>query len=305
MRVLLTGASSFTGYWFAAALKAAGHEVVAPLQAARDSYRDGMRAERVRRLGEVATVVEAAPFGTDAFFSIVNDGHFDVLCHHAALVGDYRNPDFDVAGALASNTRNFRKVLVAMGERGLRGVVLTGSVFEQDEGVGEAPLRAFSLYGMSKTLTAQLVANQCQTAGVPFGKFVIPNPFGPLEEPRFCAYLLRTWRAAQVAGVNTPAYVRDNIHVRLLADAYARFVGETKDAGAVRRLNPAGYIESQGAFAQRFAREMGPRLGLEAKLSLANQTVFEEPVMRVNTQKADLYVPFDETAAWDEYARMV
>jgi hypothetical protein len=35
-------------------------------------------------------------------------------------------------------------------------IVLTGSVFEADEGLGESPLRAFSPYGLSKTVTGQI-----------------------------------------------------------------------------------------------------------------------------------------------------
>ena len=58
---------------------------------------------------------------------------------------------------------------------------------------------------------------------MPLGKFVIPNPLGPFEEPRFCAYLIRQWQAGEAAEVRTPAYVRDNIHVDLLAAAYAAF----------------------------------------------------------------------------------
>ena len=46
MRALLTGASSFSGYWFAAKLCAAGFEVVAPLRSAPETY-DGVRSERV------------------------------------------------------------------------------------------------------------------------------------------------------------------------------------------------------------------------------------------------------------------
>ena len=65
---------------------------------------------------------------------------------------------------------------------------MTGSVFEQDEGVGNAPMAAFSPYGLSKGLTAQAFRYGCGTLDVPLGKFVIPNPFGPFEEPRFCHY---------------------------------------------------------------------------------------------------------------------
>ena len=40
---------------------------------------------------------------------------------------------------------------------------------------------------------------------------MIPNPFGPYEEPRFMAYLMKTWLKGEVARVQTPRYVRDNI----------------------------------------------------------------------------------------------
>ena len=42
-------------------------------------------------------------------------------------------------------------------------------------------------------------------------KFVIANPFGPLEEPRFTAYLAREWLGGRSAVVRTPEYLRDNI----------------------------------------------------------------------------------------------
>ena len=181
--------------------------------------------------------------------------------------------------------------------------MLTGSVFEQDEGAGEAPLVAFSPYGLSKGLTAAVVSHRCREIGLPYAKFVIPNPFGPLEEPRFCAYLVRTWKTGTTAKVNTPVYVRDNIPVELLAKAYAKFAAETAAGTGRAKLNPSGYVESQGAFAERFAAAMRPRLGLACGLDLATQTDFSEPMMRVNTDPAARYVgEWDEAKAWDEAA---
>jgi nucleoside-diphosphate-sugar epimerase len=300
MRVLLTGASSFTGYWFARALADAGHEVVAPLRRPIISYTEGARAERVRRLADIARIVEGASFGDDRFLDLVRAGGFHLLCHHAAQVGDYRSPDFDIAGALAANTHNLRAILA---EGAFNGVVLTGSVFEQGEGAGNTPLCAFSPYGLSKGLTAQVVEHRCAEADLAYGKFVIPNPFGPLEEPRFGAYLMRTWKAGEVAKVNTPAYIRDNIHVSLLAQAYARYAGEVAAGTAAAKLNPSGYVEAQGVFAERLAREIRSRLGLACELELAKQTEFPEPVMRVNTKPAALYVPdWEEAQAWDDVA---
>src|SRR4029077_18456147 len=121
---------------------------------------------------------------------------------------------------------------------------------------------AFSPYGLSKTLTAAAAAFYADREGFTCEKFVIPNPFGPYEEPRFTAYLMKTWLAGETARVQTPRYVPDNIHVSLLAQAYAAFVGASPAPGAVRRLNPRLYPESQGDFGERIRREVTTRLAL-------------------------------------------
>ena len=302
MRALLTGASSFSGYWFAAKLKAAGFSVVATLRGAPDSY-SGVRGERVQKLAGAAEIVADCPFGSPSFLDLIGTQGFDVLCHHAARVTDYRSLDFDVAAALADNTRNIRLIVERMLDKGLKAIVFTGSVFEANEGAGNAPMKAFSPYGLSKGLTSEVIRHWCLHYNVPLAKFLIANPFGPFEEPRFCAYLIKTWRAGQVAEVRTPRYLRDNIHVDLLALAYARFVRRTVETGQPGRFGPMGYAETQGAFTERYARAMGPRLGLECQVKLLEQTDFSEPLARINTDVIDgTDYGWSEPAAWDAIA---
>ncbi|MDX8482943.1 NAD(P)-dependent oxidoreductase [Mesorhizobium sp. VK24D] len=299
MRALLTGASSFTGYWFAAKLAAAGFDVIAPLRGSPSGY-SGVRRDRVERLAHIAEIVPECPFGEPKFLELVKASAFDVLCHHASRVGDYRSLEFDVVGAVAENTNNIRKVLEAMLANGLRGVVSTGTVFEANEGAGNLPLRAFSPYGLSKGLTSEIIRHWCGHYGVPYGKFVIPNPFGPFEEPRFCAYMIKCWRNGEVAEVRAPRYVRDNIHVDLLGLVYARFVAETIEARRSGKIGPIGYVETQGAFAERFAGAMRERLGWDCRLKLLKQADFSEPIARMNTSEIDHdAVGWSEAAAWD------
>jgi UDP-glucose 4-epimerase len=303
MNVLFTGASSFTGLWFVRALARAGHRVTATYQQPEAAY-TGVRAARVAGCRDLCRPLFACRFGDEQFLAALRDGGpWDVLCHHAADVTDYKSPAFDFAAALRNNTHNLAAVLEALRTAGGRRVVLTGSVFEPHEGAGADGLPAFSPYGLSKGLTAEAFRYYCGAAGLRLGKFVIANPVGPFEEPRFTAYLIKTWRAGQVAAVNTPAYVRDNIHVSLLARAYVRFAERLgRDAG-FERLGPSQYVETQGAFAQRFAAEMGPRLGLRAALDLKAQTEFPEPRVRINTDLLDgAAYDWNEAAAWDEYA---
>jgi hypothetical protein len=69
------------------------------------------------------------------------------------------------------------------------------------------------------------------------------------------------------------------------------------------RQNPSGYVETQGAFAQRFAREMQLRCGWHCRLELPEQKDFPEPVRRVNFDPAaPLFPHWTETAAWDALA---
>jgi hypothetical protein len=106
-----------------------------------------------------------------------------------------------------------------------------------------------------------------------------------------------------VASVRTPDYIRDNIHVSLLSAAYVAFAEQLFEPGAVTRMNPSGYVESQRAFAERVASEMRSRTSWECGLQCSKQTVFDEPMERINTNKLDAAsLGWSESAAWDELA---
>jgi UDP-glucose 4-epimerase len=303
MNILLTGASSFTGHWFARLLAMRGHSVFATFQGSEESY-EGLRRRRNDALPRQVVRVWDSPMHSDSLLKLVGEvDHWDLLCLHGAYVTGYRNADFDYAHALRSNTEGLQSLVEAMARSGLKRIIATGSVFEANEGCGEVPLRAFSPYGLSKSLTWQAQVYLAQMMGLQLGKFVIPNPFGPFEEPRFTSYLMKTWHAGKVAEVRTPLYIRDNIHISCLAVHYAKFAEGLAAIPGVSRCGPIGYIESQGAFTLRFAAAMRSRFGMECGVSLGEQKEFAEPLMRVNTQSIGLTdEEWREAQAWDELA---
>jgi nucleoside-diphosphate-sugar epimerase len=300
-QVLLSGASSFTGLWIAEALAAAGFDVVAPLKRPRAEY-DAERLARIDRLAAVAEVVYDRPFGSAAFLDLVRARpDLAALAHHAADVTGYRDPGFDAVAAFDRNLEGATPVLELLADQGARAVIVTGTVFEAGEGASpEAPL-AVTPYGLSKTLTNIAVQHYAAWAGLRFGRFVIPSPYGAYEQQRsFPAYLFRTWLAGATPTVRTPLYLRDHLPAPLLGLAYAEHLARLlADPAAPEVARPSGWIATQGDFARKVAAEAARRLGRDCPVGFAEQTDFPEPLRRVNRDPAP--PGWDEAAFWDGY----
>jgi len=303
MRILFTGSSSFTGYWFIKELVNSGYEVIAVFSSKQEDY-SGIRKKRVDEILNLCKCVFECKFGSEAFLSLTNEiFQIDLFCHHYADVTNYKSSDFDVLSAINRNAKNIQLVLKMLAEKGCNKILLTGSFFEQNEGVGSDGLRAFSPYGFSKGVTSEIFKYYTLLMKLKLGKFVIPNPFGPYEEARFTGYLVRSWFEGNVPQVATPAYVRDNIHVSLLAKAYVMFAESLTEEPGFQKINPSGYAESQRAFAERLAREMRLRLPMPCELTFAEQKQFPEPKVRINTDLiAHHFNGWNEKQAWDELA---
>ncbi len=303
MKVLLTGASSFTGYHFAESLVAAGHGVTCTFTADKSRY-PGVRGLRVHNLLDKVEPVFNTRFGDGRFVAAIEKEGFDLICCHGAFMENYRSPEFDYIKAIAQDTHNIANVFKVAKAAGAKGVIYTGTVFEPGEGAGSDNLRAVSIYGATKRAVYEIVKAQAEQADLPLAKFVVPNPFGTFEEPKLPSYLMKMWRAGEKPQIKTPDYIRDNIHADLLASCY-RTLCERFNVAPVHetRMNPSQYVESQGSFVKRMGEEMRPRTGWACEADFAVQTAFPEPRIRINTNPGRGVVPdWDEAKAWDRIA---
>lgn len=300
MNILFTGASSFTGMWFAKELSSQGHAVTCIFQKSQNTYQE-LRGKRVAAVLTRCISHFNCKFGSDSFLELVKSSRWDLLCHHAAEVSCYKSSDFDVSNAVKKNTWRLEKVLQSLKERGCCRIMLTGSVFEQNEGEGDNIEQAVSPYGYSKGLTSEIFRFACEQNKIQLGKFVIPNPFGPYEEQKFTTYLAKSWLSRKIPEVSFPNYVRDNIHVSLLAKLYAKAAASIDRNTSYQQWNPSGYSESQAKFTERFAKEMEKRLSIPCAFTLKEQTEFPEPKKRINTQPINIET-WSEKEAWDQLA---
>jgi UDP-glucose 4-epimerase len=305
MKILFTGGSSFTGYWFVKELVANGHQVVAVFTQDASSYR-GIRKSRVDDIINLCTTVFGVKFGDDAFLKLIKtESDYDVFCHHAAYIKDYKESTFDVCTALKENTNNVSQTIDLLKRIGCKNIILTGSYFENDEGIdNKGNSEAVSPYGLSKSLTYQVFKFHCLKNEIKLGKFVIPNPFGSLEDPRFTTYLISSWSKKMIPSVKTPEYFRDNIPVDLLAKTYSYFVNKLKyEDSVLQKINPSCYAEKQGAFTRRFATKMNKYLGVDTPFKLEVQTDFSEPLVRMNLDPvSDFFKDWDEETFWEQSA---
>lgn len=297
MKILLTGASSFTGSWIAETLAKAGHQVTVTMQRSKEDYK-GIQSKRIVNIERSCDLVYDCPFGSEKFLNtVLKLPKLDLLCHHAAQATNYKSQDFDVYGALKNNTEKIQDVLQCLEKVGCSHLCITGSVFEDQEGAGSDQLRVFSPYGLSKSFTAQLIKYHCRQRGFCLGKFVIPNPFGPFEDAKLSHYLASTWLSSKIPVIETPHYVRDNIPVNLMALAYNDFVTKLRsktDAG-FHKLNPSAYAETNDAFAFRMASEMEKRWGRCCDFMGKQGATYTEPMVRINTDVLD-----QQSLGWDE-----
>ncbi len=209
-------------------------------------------------LRNICTPLEECEFGDTNFIDSIKQNKYDLLCHHMAMVSDfsYRAMDYNIPSALEESTKNIDLVMQALKDNGCKAVLVTGSIFEAGEGKGQGSDKPAYPYALSKTFTYEVVKYYAEHYGLNHGKFVISNPFGPMEEPKFTSYLMQTWIKKEEAAVKTPEYIRDNIHVSLLAKIYKEFAEDVYKSKSPLKINPSGYVGKQGEFAERFRDEI-------------------------------------------------
>ena len=79
MRILFTGASSFSGFWFVKELVEAGHDLTLIIRKPLSEYQ-GTRRERIETLLDRASVHFEISYGDPSFFKLIQAHSFDLFC---------------------------------------------------------------------------------------------------------------------------------------------------------------------------------------------------------------------------------
>ncbi len=242
MRILVTGGAGYIGSTTAAALLAAGHEVVVADDLSK-GHRDAVPAD--------ARFVEADITVPDEIDEVVGDGEFDACLHFAALIEageSMRAPE----RFFAVNTGGSATLLEALVRHGIDRFVLssTAAVYGEPERtpiVEDDPLSPTNAYGESKLLIERMLAWHHRIHGLRYAALRYFNAAGGTAErgerhdpethliPLVLQVASGQREKVSVFGTDYPtpdgSAVRDYVHVLDLADAHVRAVEQLGDHG--------------------------------------------------------------------------
>ena len=156
--------------------------------------------------------------------------------------------------------------------------MISSSIFEG--GILQRP--AFSPHGLIKQLTSETTSFYGRHFGMHVSRFVIPNPFGALDNSKLIDYLCREWYANRIPRVRTPLYIRDNIHVELMAKGFVHWIEKVSKGHDDSLFAPSGYISTMSDCVELVATKMRMRLKLTCAYELNTQPDFSQPMKLVN-----------------------
>jgi UDP-glucose 4-epimerase len=281
MRIILTGVTSFSGVIGVTR----GTDTTSPLV-----------EKRIKWLRHRHPTFQLVPMDQ---LSASKTGTVDLVGFHGTATFDYRDPNFDVMAAVQNTLETSKRIFELFPNA---SIVHTGTYGEPNESIGESPLETFNGYSASKALIYSH-HKQMLRPDKAILKYVMPNPFGPLEPPKLTEYLLRTWAKGEVPLVKFPNYIRDNVPIDLLASHYALSVKAFSAGDQSFSVHPSKYAETNSTFVTRYANEISERFSREFNTEFPIRHDYPEPRIRVNRDYCqDLVTDWDEVRSWDQIA---
>ena len=239
MRILMTGASSFTGYHLVKGLLKS-HQLTCTFRRYAQDY-SGIYRQRVQEIVPFVRPVYGA-FGSDAFIQAIEEA--DLIFHHGACVDGYNSLSFSEDRAVAENTHRLDLVMRHAQRYSCR-VVLTQSIFEREP---------FSPYSRSKKRTTQAFVQAAAKNSVSLKRLIMPNPIGVMSNEKLLFYLIKTWSAEETAFIRNPKLVRDNLPVDLLVQCVLLWLNDDREL-----LEPSGYCASNESWINLVASQCRKR----------------------------------------------
>jgi nucleoside-diphosphate-sugar epimerase len=287
--VVMTGASSFTGYWFCKSLIEEGYKVTCFFTQTKKNY-SALKKERINLLYKYKKnfiPIFNAKMGSKKFLKSISSIKNFIFIHHGAYTIDYNSNKFDLLKAINDNNQNINLMFDIFKKNSVNKLIYTSTIFQ-----GGKKNKPENLYGLSKDITQQIFKYICETNKIKFKKFIIANPFGPFEEKRFLHYVLNSWKHKKTVEVKRPKDVVDYVQVQHLANQFVKFIKTNQTS-----FDLSQFSNSNLYFLKKIKRMIIQKNPLECKIKHKN---IKCEFNRINSTKIKINKSI-EKKYWSEY----
>lgn len=289
----MTGASSFSGAYIAKEFLNQGHEVISISISNYENFPiKRMRIQELQKLRKKLFTIQI-----DEFKNISREV-YDILVLHGSSMENRKSVNFDVTAAV-DRTVAITKII----SRSQIGTVIhTGTFSEPHESIYDNP-ESLDSYSTSKSIIYD--EHKKIFDGFPVHKYVLPNPFGKMQNENIFTSAMTTWKKGDIFLLQKPWLVRDFVPADLIARDYVKFaknLHHLPHSYAIKRA-PSLYVCTLRGMVEKLAYTARRLSGLTCEITLQDNMMtsdLSEPRIRINRDVVEL-VSWNEEVWWEDY----
>lgn len=224
MNIVLTGATSFTGYHFVNEL-AKKNKVILPLNRKKIFYkkkRDLLILNNFRSNKNIKLKFDCK-FCGKKFFKFLKRENFEIFCFHHFKVGDL-NKNFNFHKKLNFSTKSLEKFFIFLKKKNCKNLVYTSTSLQKKKIITKYYRNDLNRlnYGWSKQILYLLIKFLCKKYSINLKNYFISQPYGPFEKNSSLSnYIYKNQKKVKLIN---PLRIIENNRIDYIAKNYAKFI---------------------------------------------------------------------------------
>jgi len=288
-KILFTGLSSFTGFYFINQLSNNKNNKIFCILSKNKKDYDFFKKKRISLISKKKNVnlIFNVKFGDKKFINLLSKEKFNFLCFHHAYTKNYNNDKkFNFKKSLKENLNNVDELFKYINKKSK--IIITNTIFQK---IPKKNYKSINNYGVSKELTYEKLKKLCNFHKIKYKSFFITNPWGIYEEKKLHYYLIENWLKNKEVIIKFPNYIRDNIHIEKLSKEYQKVINSKSEK---KEYFPSGYCSSNKVFIEALRKEFEKYFNVKTKVKYLKRIKGDQPIIRVNGNRIVKKVIFRE-----------
>lgn len=190
MKILFTGSSSFTGYYFLKELNKNKIESFAIFSKKKKTYKKNYQRDILNNKMKYIKPISNVSFGSKKYTNIIKTKKINILCFHHFIVGNLNNK-YNFNSNLKKLLKNIETVVKELSKNKNSSIIYTSSVYQKiSSNLRYLNDKSRVNYGYTKLILSQILRYMCKKYKVKFVNFELQNPIGKFEKKNSLPYYI-------------------------------------------------------------------------------------------------------------------